>query len=42
MGQEAMCSSKPFAKAMGICLMVKCSMRQTMGTWFQEAGVQGC
>ncbi|KAK2699701.1 hypothetical protein QWA68_000695 [Fusarium oxysporum] len=30
MGQEAMCSSKPFAKAMGVCLMTKCSMRQTM------------
>ncbi|KAF5576238.1 integral membrane protein [Fusarium pseudocircinatum] len=30
LGQEAMCSSKPFAKAMGVCLMVKCSMRQTM------------
>ncbi|KLO84886.1 integral membrane protein [Fusarium fujikuroi] len=30
MGQEAMCSSEPFAKAMGVCLMVKCSMRQTM------------
>ncbi|EXK32624.1 hypothetical protein FOMG_11512 [Fusarium oxysporum f. sp. melonis 26406] len=30
MGQEAMCSSKPFSKAMGVCLMTKCSMRQTM------------
>ncbi|PNP74993.1 hypothetical protein FNYG_11640 [Fusarium nygamai] len=30
LGQEAMCSSKPFAKAMGVCLIVKCSMRQTM------------
>ncbi|KAF5666981.1 integral membrane protein [Fusarium denticulatum] len=30
LGQEAMCNSKPFAKAMGVCLMVKCSMRQTM------------
>ncbi|KAF5688041.1 integral membrane protein [Fusarium circinatum] len=30
MGQEATCSNKPFAKAMGVCLMVKCSMRQTM------------
>ncbi|RKL26815.1 hypothetical protein BFJ70_g11689 [Fusarium oxysporum] len=30
MGQEAMCNSKPFSKAMGVCLMTKCSMRQTM------------
>ncbi|RKK75513.1 hypothetical protein BFJ69_g7578 [Fusarium oxysporum] len=30
MGQEAMCSSKPFSKAMGVCLTTKCSMRQTM------------
>ncbi|EGU79060.1 hypothetical protein FOXB_10489 [Fusarium oxysporum f. sp. conglutinans Fo5176] len=36
MGQEAMCSSKPFSKAMGVCLMTKCSMRQTMGTWFEK------
>ncbi|KAI7771858.1 hypothetical protein LZL87_006134 [Fusarium oxysporum] len=40
MGQEAMCSSKPFAKAMGVCLMTKCSMIQTMD--FIKASSAAC
>jgi hypothetical protein len=34
MGQDAICHSKPFANAIGDCLIAECSMRQTMGELF--------